>query len=479
AGLIVVGCTLWLGRKLWSAPVAWIAAAIVMTSYGFVFWSRTADADIENLAAVMLALCWYMSKRDRAGFGAFLVFYLIIFPGALLKGLPAIILSVLAVLVDVVLHQRWRKVLIPSHFAAVFIGLALYLIPFIYASMTAPNTYHENGLGMVFHENVTRFFKPFDHTGPVYLYLYTLPLYLLPWAPLFLGAIVALWVCRSSLDSADRWLGWTAAVFFAFFTACGSRRSYYILPLVPFSALLIGVFLTKPSRAPLDTIRRHSRNIQIGFILIGIIAELAGPWIAARAAMHYGVSISSSLSRSMIVLGIIAPLTGIILARFGQRAAPAYRGIWGSVAAATILVGGYFCWQQDKLDSYRSEPAFARTLKSRIADVSSDDIGLYRCSAANLLFYLDLNRPAADLHSNRRLESFLEGDGRRVVITQRQFISEAAKAAPAILGKRSPDLVELPSGSSAAPADEDWVAWIIEPSRIQSAAASNMPDSSR
>ncbi|HUN80765.1 MAG TPA: glycosyltransferase family 39 protein, partial [Phycisphaerae bacterium] len=64
AGLIVIGCTLWLGRRLWSAPVAWIAAAIVMTSYGFVFWSRTADADIENLAAVMLALCWYMSKRD-------------------------------------------------------------------------------------------------------------------------------------------------------------------------------------------------------------------------------------------------------------------------------------------------------------------------------------------------------------------------------------------------------------------------------
>jgi len=56
AGLTAVAATLWIGRRLWSAQTGRIAAAVLLTSYGLLFWSRTPDADMENLAAVMLAL---------------------------------------------------------------------------------------------------------------------------------------------------------------------------------------------------------------------------------------------------------------------------------------------------------------------------------------------------------------------------------------------------------------------------------------
>ena len=89
SGLITILSTMWIGRQLWSVLVGRVAAAMLLTSYGLLFWSRTANADLENLAAITLAIGWYWAKRERPGFGAFLVFYLIIFVGALTKGLPA------------------------------------------------------------------------------------------------------------------------------------------------------------------------------------------------------------------------------------------------------------------------------------------------------------------------------------------------------------------------------------------------------
>ena len=166
AGLIAVGATMWLGRRLWSAPVGWIAGTILATAWGFLFWSRTAAADTENLAAIMLAVAWYWYMRDRPGFVAFLVFWLIAFIGALTKGLPAVVVSVLAILPDIVENKRWRQVVTPSNIIAAIIAAVFYLVPFVIAARTRTDVYQADGLALVIRENITRFINPFDHKGP-------------------------------------------------------------------------------------------------------------------------------------------------------------------------------------------------------------------------------------------------------------------------------------------------------------------------
>ena len=40
AGLTAAAVTLWIGRRLWSVQTGRIAAALLLTTYGFLFWSR-------------------------------------------------------------------------------------------------------------------------------------------------------------------------------------------------------------------------------------------------------------------------------------------------------------------------------------------------------------------------------------------------------------------------------------------------------
>ena len=131
SGLLTLWATIYIGRRLWSEKVGLIAGWILLTTYGVLFWSRTASADMENVAAVMLAVAWYWARRERPDFLTFLVFYLICCLGAHTKGLTAVVVPILALLPDVVRERRWRMLLSFSHVLALAIGAVVYFTPFI------------------------------------------------------------------------------------------------------------------------------------------------------------------------------------------------------------------------------------------------------------------------------------------------------------------------------------------------------------
>ncbi len=461
SGLITMVSTMWIGRQLWSARVGRVAAAVLLTSYGLLFWSRTANADLENLAAITLAIGWYWAKQDRPGFGAFLVFYLIIFVGALTKGLPSVVIPVLAVLTDVVANSRWRMVLTPAHLLAVVIGLVLYLAPFWYASHTNSDTYHASGLALVFRENVVRFFRPFDHKGPIYLYFYYLPALLMPWAPLLVAAIIGLLKVWKDLDARTRWLLFAAGVIFAFFTASGSRRGYYILPLLPFCALMIAVFAVHVSDARVRAVR-HGGIIVQGILLATIVAlEFLAPVARKTLESQLGFALPRQLYIAMLALGTAAAVAGLAFWRFGFRTAVQNeRRLWALIGTATVVMGGFFCWQQNIVEVFRTERPFAQELNQHITGLPANHVGFYRTGSANMLFYAGLKESAAMLRSSRQLRAFAGQAGDRVILTQQQYVGDAQRVWPERLSE-PPDLVEQCQPWLEELPGEHWVAWII------------------
>jgi 4-amino-4-deoxy-L-arabinose transferase-like glycosyltransferase len=478
AGLLTIGATMWLGRRLWSAPVGWIAGAILATAWGVLFWSRTADADVENLAAIMLAVSWYWYKRDKPGFVAFLVFWLIVFVGALAKGLPAVVVSVLAILPDVVMNKRWRQVLTPSHVVAALLALAVYLLPFVYASMTKTDTYQSSGLALVIRENIVRFFTPFDHKGPPYLYFIAIPGLLMPWAPLLIAAVVGLIVVRKDLDARTQWLVWASIVIFVFFTLSGSRRSYYILPVLPLAALMVGIIWAHIRDHRLDAIRWHGRNVQAVVLVVAIIGELAGPVIGGMIAPHYSLTITRELNVSMIVVGIAAAVITLVVYLFARRAsAEPPRALWPMFAGAAVLLGGFFCWQQGLLENYRTGRAFVGELKTRVTGVPAEDIGFYRGASGIVLFYLDTEKPVTVLRTDRELREFMARDRPRVIIAQQQAVGSALQCFPPHLA-RGPDLVEKAEAWMQHPEDEDLAVWLFLDRPTKPASVSQLSEAS-
>ena len=143
------------------------------------------------------------------------------------------------------------------------------------------------GLDMVYRENVVRFFDPFDHRGPIYS---------LPLRDLRADGAVARccrppW-CRRISAAHQRRAGQSdrfALVYFwstfIFFTLSGSRRSYYILPILPPAAIWSperspypGEY-ARPSPATWSTVG----YVIVAFAAIASIGLMIPAWAVCRA----------------------------------------------------------------------------------------------------------------------------------------------------------------------------------------------------
>ncbi len=467
AGIIAVWATVGVGTHLWSAKTGRIAGWFLLTTYAFVFWARTGTADAENLAVIILAVAWYWSRRDRLSFPAMLVFYLIVFVGALTKGLTAVVVPVLVVLPDVLVESRWRLLWRPRHFLAFGIGLLVYLFPFAYASLTRPSGYQSSGLGLVFQENILRYFRPIDHKGPIYLYLYELPILLLPWTPLFLGAVAGVVKGWRGLDRHTRWLVWAVILVFLFFTLSGSRRSYYILPILPFCSLLMAVFVGWVRQPRVDGFRQRGLSIQKA-MFTGLIAfELAMPLILIISHRITGFQAPLSLHVAGLVVGLIAPLAAGIFIKIAQGPGVSEgteEAVWPLIAVAVVLLGGYFCWQQNILEMHRTQRPFARQLQARSADFSQARIGIFPKCNANILFYLDSERPVEVLKNVDDFRSFTGQARSGIVITQQRHAAGLPAKITAELQKRYSLHEDVRSWESKSSRKEKWVAWFWETS---------------
>ncbi|TFY85145.1 dolichyl-phosphate-mannose--protein mannosyltransferase [Pseudomonas nabeulensis] len=267
-----------IGEQLFRKGTGLIAGWMLATTFYFLFWARVATADVLTVCGVLAAVWWYWRGPDDTRLGRYSVFFLILSLTSLLKGLIGFVLPALVLLPHLLGEQRFKRHLNLRLLLALLLAGAVYAVPFVLSQRYGAPTYGESGLALVFRENVVRFFDPFDHMGPIYTYLIYLPAYTLPWVPCWLlGLWLALRHWRQTPPNV-RWLVWGLGLLFLFFTASGSRRSYYVLPLVPFAQLLGAWWLserlhTQPASRP-----RWNKGFAIAAALMLMVLGVAYPW---------------------------------------------------------------------------------------------------------------------------------------------------------------------------------------------------------
>jgi 4-amino-4-deoxy-L-arabinose transferase-like glycosyltransferase len=280
AGLLTLGCTLRLGRRLLGPEVGLAAGWILATTFYFVYWTRVASSDMLNAAAVGAALAWYFDRRDRPGLVTYLVFFLIVAIGSLFKGIVAAGMVGLALLPDLVAQGRWRLHCRWSFLPGLGVGLAAYFTPFLLSSGGG----FLEGLRMVYQENVLRFLEGFDHREPRYFYFIYLPLYLVPWTPFFALALFRTLRQWEELGPASRWLFWSTGILFVFLSASQSKRHYYLLPLLPLAAIAVAEWLMSEPRGTLrPRLFQWTRGISVAGLVLWFV--LAVPYISTQGGM--------------------------------------------------------------------------------------------------------------------------------------------------------------------------------------------------
>lgn len=238
AGLLAIYSIYRMGLTLQNKRLGLLSGWLLLTTFYFIFWARTTSADMLNMAGTLFAVSWYVEKKSSPSFINTGIFFLILSVTSLSKGLVAPAVAIIAILPDLILQKSWKKYLTVSFFLSLIPAIFIYVLPFWLSTHVGNIPYHENGLYEVYRENILRYFHPFDHKGPIYTYFIFLPIYLLPWTFFFIPTLFFLKKRWCHLPWNAKWMSWATLLLFLFFTLSGSRRNYYVLPILPFAILM-------------------------------------------------------------------------------------------------------------------------------------------------------------------------------------------------------------------------------------------------
>ena len=97
-----------LGKTLFNEKTAAIACWMFLGSAGFLISGTTASADMAETLVILLAVAWFCELEQKRSFSFYLIFYLIFFAGAFVKGIFHI-LPVLLILLPCIFGSEKKK----------------------------------------------------------------------------------------------------------------------------------------------------------------------------------------------------------------------------------------------------------------------------------------------------------------------------------------------------------------------------------
>jgi 4-amino-4-deoxy-L-arabinose transferase-like glycosyltransferase len=441
AGLFAVALLIVLARRLYDLRAGVMAGAILATSFSFVFFSRHASADVETITGELAALLLFINNQRRPTGWWIIALWVIMAITSLMKGLLGFVLPITIIGTYCCLAEGWaelgRNVLHGSlsdrlrwlidrnrwffnwkTLIAVAIAAAIYYLPF---AVSQRLTGSDRGLYMVYRENVERYFDPFDHRGPIYLYTYIIFALMAPWSALLPAALFHAHQRFHFTDPTHAHRTRFALVFFwatfIFFTLSGSRRSYYILPILPAAAILIARMLDRPI-TELSPWTRRLLYLGFGVIVLAVALSTLAFFPPHLVLPRPYSMLPSAPNRVLFGIFWLGSIAAII---FAARDFVAER-IFGSVAVIAYLFMFYlFVMAFPAGDLYRGEKPFAATVRQLIG---SDSAQLVFFKNPGPAFYLDLPKPVPEYDHLADLDSAVKGGWVRWIIVRRRELGE-------------------------------------------------------
>ncbi|MBQ9502963.1 MAG: glycosyltransferase family 39 protein [Lentisphaeria bacterium] len=441
--------TMKLAERLFGRDCSFLSGWMLLSCYGYLFWGRTAAADMANTAAVVLAVAWFLYLEEKPAFWKYLVFYLIVFCGALTKGLPAVAVPAVMLCWHLLNHKRWLKHLNFANFFALVLGAAVYLTPFLAASHIPPAEGFLQpagevltGLELVWRENIVRAFNAFDHKDPFFSYFYNLPRILLPWSPFFAAALVAAAASWKRLEEPHRELFIGILLVFVMFSCSTSRRWYYILPLAPFCVILTSEMIC---RCREEKWARFLVSAMRWLVIFAASLALAAPVMLPVFSMLFHHVPPLLAVTAVPVAGLAALFVCVVDQKPGngvERFSGLPPRLASTVTGTAILMAAVFGAVVPSLTFYRTEKPFIRSAVPLLAGIPEKDIAFYDTdSAAKFQFYMNWNGPAAVIWKKRGdLEKFIESRrGRKIAVIcygrKRELAALESDLAGTVLGK--------------------------------------------
>jgi 4-amino-4-deoxy-L-arabinose transferase-like glycosyltransferase len=414
-GLLAVTLVMLIARRLFDEHTAILSGVILASCFSFVFFSRHASADMETVTG-MLAALWLFLRYEQRGSGWWTVgLWLVMALTSLTKGLLGFALPLLVIGLYSTLssgaatsrqasHRTWLNLLVTRNrwlfnrhsLLAILLGLAVYLLPFLLSCVVTGST---EGLGMVYRENIRRFYAPVNHRGPIFLYAGVIFLLLAPWS-LLLPAALAHAHHRNAdgtRSPGERFLlVWFWGIFL-FFTCASSRRSYYLLPVLPAGAILIARLLVLRH----EQLPRLARGLLIAGYVVLVVAAVGSIVLLLPAANVFPDPWSQlpGLPHPWVFVMLWGVCVGSVFMAF--RSFRRGRVAISCSLIAIAFLGYLFLIAAPGMERYRTQKQFVEEVRARL-EGHLDQLALLH--HRDSVYYLGQPFPIAECQSTPGVE---------------------------------------------------------------------------
>ncbi|MDD3805055.1 MAG: glycosyltransferase family 39 protein [bacterium] len=363
-----------MGGLLFNRRIGFIAALILITGLQWTAESRLGLLNIGvsffitlSLLALLLAV-----KRERLQY--YLLFFLSMGLGVLMKGPIAIIFPGLIGLLYLIYAQRLRDLVSPWAIAGACLMLAVALPWHIVQWQRFGHDFLGTYFGYHMMERYTCSIE--GHGEPQYYYLLVLALGMLPWSGFMPGALAVsgrLW--RKHREGILFLLLWFVCIY-AFFAVGKTKLPGYITPLYPSLSLFLAAFIGSREGQG-----RWLRVSYLSLFILGLLLLVAVPALQQRIQPEYHFYI-----RFIFYMGITSTaggLAGWLLLRLARRMdiAIAFGTLVAVVMVGVLHLGALPVWDINK--PTRPLSRIAATIME-----SDDGIASYKLGENSSPFYM-------------------------------------------------------------------------------------------
>jgi 4-amino-4-deoxy-L-arabinose transferase-like glycosyltransferase len=269
--LVMLLLTYHLAKRWFGEQTALVSVGTLATSYSFVFWGRNAQVEMTNAAMILLCLWYFIKHKSNKRHTWVYLLGIIMALGANMKGLTLYAVPIFSILLLSVIKWDWSWV--PPMRVLASAGLLSIAVFFTFPVIASIHGATWEPLQWIWYENVMRFFGQYDHKSPFYTYFVKIFYLAAPWSFLLPFAMIhPLQRARRRLSQTPEALLLLGAIFI-FFTLSGSRRPYYLLPILPFTAILVANMLREFAAGTLSWgVQGAVRGVGVllGLVLIGL-----------------------------------------------------------------------------------------------------------------------------------------------------------------------------------------------------------------
>jgi 4-amino-4-deoxy-L-arabinose transferase-like glycosyltransferase len=358
-------------------------AGLILATTNRVFWeSRFLRFDCVLSLFLLLGFYFFLrafiNKESRA---FYLAAYACFALATLTKGPLGLVLPGLAALGLLAFSRQWTELRKMQLLTGILLVLAI-IVPWLIALHFKGHDQWVRDF-LLIHNLQNYALEPIGHIRPFYYYLLSLPVDFLPWTLLLPSALIYYYPWRERLRSPATlaWVCWFAATFF-FFTASKSKIAYYLLPLLPAVALLLGCYLNALlSEISAATAGTHRILTRASFYLLAAVFFAGG--IALPIVSHKIEPGIFNWSLALALIWLVGASVTFVALR--KRDLKSVLGVLVLVLVTSLFIGGIEILPY--MDRYKSPRPLAEFVKRNVPDAAP--VYVFRSPMADFNYYAE------------------------------------------------------------------------------------------